>query len=81
MQNLLCSLFLLPFSSLIIPTIGYPASGHSLCFSQHDFRYGSMLQTIKVSVIVTLIGFVLFILFLNVGLPLDVISERIKEAF
>jgi len=67
---------------VIIPTIGYPASSILFVSSTAIYlRYGSMLQTIKVSVIVTLIGFVLFILFLNVGLPLDVISERIKEAF
>jgi hypothetical protein len=37
-----------------------------------------MPRILKVSVIVTLVGFVLFILFLKVDLPLDAVSEKIK---
>lgn len=64
---------------VVIPLTGYPlASILFVAVTAAFLQYGSMPRILKVSVIVTLVGFVLFILFLKVDLPLDAVSEKIK---
>jgi len=64
---------------VVIPLTGYPlASILCVAVTAALLQYGSMPRILKVSVIVTLVGFVLFILFLKVDLPLDAVSEKIK---
>lgn len=67
---------------VFIPIIGYPLASVLFVASITAYlKYGKPLQILKVSVIVTLVGFVLFILFLNVDMPLDVVTEKLKGAF
>ncbi|MBL3539816.1 tripartite tricarboxylate transporter TctB family protein [Aminivibrio sp.] len=64
---------------VIIPLTGYPLASVLFVAATAAFlHYGSLPRILKVSVIVTLVGFVLFILFLKVDLPLDAVSEKIK---
>ena len=64
---------------VIIPIIGYPLASVLFVASTTIFlKYGNPLRVMKVSVIVTLVGFVLFIIFLNVDLPLDAVTEKLR---
>lgn len=67
---------------ILIPIAGYPFAGILFVATTTLYlKYSNIFGVLKVSFIVTLLGFVLFILFLNVDLPLDPLTSMIKEAF
>ena len=67
---------------MFIPILGYPfASVFFVATTIFYLKYSNVAGVIKVSLIVTLLGFVLFILFLNVDLPLDRITSMIRGVF
>jgi hypothetical protein len=66
----------------LIAFVGYPAA--SILFvaaTAFSLKYAGIGKTLAVSFVVTLVGVILFILFLNVDLPLDPLSNAIKGAF
>ena len=74
--------FLIVLFIVFIPILGYPLTSVLFVASTMLFlKYGKLPAILKISFIVTLVGFVLFILFLNVDLPLDFVTEKLKGVF
>lgn len=66
----------------LIAFIGYPAASVLFVAATASYlKYARIGKTFAVSVMVTLIGVILFILFLNVDLPLDPLTSAIKGVF
>lgn len=66
----------------LVPYIGYPlASLLFMCGVMYYLGAREPLPIIGVSLLVTGLGFALFVLFLNVPLPMDPVSEMIRSIF
>jgi hypothetical protein len=66
----------------LISIVGYfVASFFFVVITTSYLRYGDLKKNMKVGLIVTLVGFVLFFLFLKVDLPLDFITAKVKGVF
>lgn len=72
MSMIAAYIFLLPFGGYVLCSLGFMAG------VMYFLRVRSFRRIAACSIFVTLLGFVLFVLVLNVAIPLDPVSEKVR---